>query len=199
MLIVTGFLGVGKTTFILRVIDRIASKGNKVAVIVNDFGEVNVDGKVMKKYGLDVQELSGGCICCTLGVSLIETIRTLAINFEPDIIVMEPSGIADPESLKEVVEREDSQLISNLEVVVIMDAGRYENFKAALKKPFAKLVASADIILLNKKDLVSEDDIARIASDLEKIGFSGKVLSISASEDMDTSEAIESILQILGP
>ncbi|HUV25388.1 MAG TPA: GTP-binding protein, partial [Methanomassiliicoccales archaeon] len=94
MLIVTGFLGVGKTTLILRVIDSIAETGAKVAVIVNDFGEVNVDGKVMEKYGLDVQELSGGCICCTLGVSLIETIRTLALNFKPDLIVMEPSGIA---------------------------------------------------------------------------------------------------------
>jgi G3E family GTPase len=103
MLIITGFLGVGKTTFILRIIDRIAGTGVRLAAIVNDFGEVNVDGKVMEKYGLDVQESSGGCICCTLRVSLIETIRTLALNFKPDLIVMEPSGIADPESLKAVV------------------------------------------------------------------------------------------------
>ena len=197
MLIVTGFLGVGKTTLILRVIDSIAETGAKVAVIVNDFGEVNVDGKVMEKYGLDVQELSGGCICCTLGVSLIETIRTLALNFKPDLIVMEPSGIADPESLKAVVRGEGVQLVSDLKVVVIMDAKRYENFKVALKKPFARLVDAADIILLNKKDLVQEEDIKRITNELKEMGFPGEILSISAAEDMNTSDALKSILEIL--
>lgn len=197
ILIVTGFLGAGKTTFILRTIGEVAETGAKVAVIVNDFGKVNVDGKVMEKYGLDVMELSGGCICCTLGASLIETVEKLAHNFKPDLIIIEPSGIADPESMKEVLEDYGGHLFSCLKIAVIVDAERFEVLRTAMKKPFANQVSAGDIILLNKIDTVEEGDIAGIESELRKMGFSGEILLISAADGTNTREAVGSLLSLL--
>lgn len=197
ILIITGFLGSGKTTFILRMIREVVETGAKVAVIVNDFGKVNVDGKVMEKYGLDVMELSGGCICCTLGVSLIETIETLAQNFKPDLIIIEPSGIADPKSMREVLEEYGGHLFNCLRIAVIVDAERFEILRIAMKKPFTKQVSAGDIILLNKIDVVEEDDIAGITNELREMGFSGDVISISAVEGINTSDAVESLLSLL--
>lgn len=197
LLIVTGFLGAGKTTFILRMIGEVAETGARVAMIVNDFGKVNVDGKVMERYGLDVVELSGGCICCTLGASLIETVETLAHNFKPDLIIIEPSGIADPESMKEVLEEYGGHLFNCLRIAVIVDAERFEVLRIAMKKPFANQLSAGDIILLNKIDAVEEGDIAGIMSELREMGFSGEIISISAADGTNTSDAVGSLLSLL--
>jgi G3E family GTPase len=102
MIIIAGFLGSGKTTLILNTIGKITElTGKKVAMIVNDFGNIGIDGKVMEKYGLKVQELPRGCICCTLGPSFLDTVRTIHDKFDPDLVVVEPSGIADPDPIHE--------------------------------------------------------------------------------------------------
>lgn len=193
--VVTGFLGVGKTTFVLRMVRELSEKGMRVAIVVNDFGKVNVDGKVMEKYGLDVKELSGGCICCTLGPSLIITLRNLGQNFKPDLIILEPSGIADPESIRNVLDGYHGPPISSFKVAVVVDAERYWAFKKMMEKPFRRQIASADVILLNKIDLVGEGDILRISEDLREMGFTGGVIPISASEDSNIPEAVRSVME----
>ena len=82
MLVVSGFLGSGKTTMILATIGKyIETTKKKVVIIVNDFGKIGIDGTVMKKYGLEVQDMPSGCICCTLGSDFLETVNTVATNF----------------------------------------------------------------------------------------------------------------------
>ncbi len=79
LIIVAGFLGSGKTTLLLETVGKLIERtGKKVVIIVNDFGTVGIDAKVMDKYGLKVTELASGCICCTLGPDLISTLETIS-------------------------------------------------------------------------------------------------------------------------
>lgn len=95
--IVTGFLGVGKTTAILNILEKLGT-AERVAVVINEWGTVSIDAPVVSSRfsGLAVREVSGGCICCTLGAALDSTLEEVLEHIAPDRIIIEPSGVAKP-------------------------------------------------------------------------------------------------------
>jgi G3E family GTPase len=101
--VVTGFLGAGKTTFIKKLIESGVFKKEKVIIIENEFGDISVDHKLLAHDEYDLIELSGGCICCSVKSSLIDTLIQLAQNEKPDRIIIEPSGVFVAEELKQVM------------------------------------------------------------------------------------------------
>ncbi|MHC1680824.1 MAG: GTP-binding protein [Methanomassiliicoccales archaeon] len=160
MIIIAGFLGSGKTTLILNTMGQITERtGKKVALIVNDFGNIGIDGKVMEKYGLKVQELPRGCICCTLGPNFLDTVRTIQDKFQPDLIVVEPSGIADPDSILATMEHFKGKPLGKISTVILLDAVRFPLLVQAMKIPMTKQLHSADLVLLTKTDEVDESRI----------------------------------------
>ncbi len=155
MIIIAGFLGSGKTTLILNTVGQITERtGKKVAMIVNDFGNIGIDGKVMEKYGLKVQELPRGCICCTLGPNFLDTVRTIHDKFEPDLVIVEPSGIADPDSILATMEHYQGRPLGKISTVILLDAVRFPLLVQAMKIPMTKQLHSADLVLLTKTDEV---------------------------------------------
>ena len=83
LLIVSGFLGTGKTTFIIKFVKSALQKGVKIAILVNEVGEIGIDDQLMRRLGLNVWEILGGCICCTLAVNLNETLDKLLQEYKP--------------------------------------------------------------------------------------------------------------------
>ncbi len=157
MIIIAGFLGSGKTTLILNTVGQITERtGKKVAMIVNDFGNIGIDGKVMEKYGLKVQELPRGCICCTLGPNFLDTVRTIHDKFDPDLVIVEPSGIADPDSILATMEHYQGRPLGKISTVILLDAVRFPLLVQAMKIPMTKQLHSADMVLLTKTDEVDE-------------------------------------------
>jgi len=157
MVIIAGFLGSGKTTLILNTVGQITERtGKKVAMIVNDFGNIGIDGKVMEKYGLKVQELPRGCICCTLGPNFLDTVRTIHDKFDPDLVIVEPSGIADPDSILATMEHYQGRPLGKISTVILLDAVRFPLLVQAMKIPMTKQLHSADMVLLTKTDEVDE-------------------------------------------
>lgn len=155
MIIIAGFLGSGKTTLILNTVGQITERtGKKVAMIVNDFGNIGIDGKVMEKYGLKVQELPRGCICCTLGPNFLDTVRTIHDKFEPDLVIVEPSGIADPDSILATMEHYQGRPLGKISTVILLDAVRFPLLVQAMRIPMTKQLHSADLVLLTKTDEV---------------------------------------------
>ncbi|MCG7844104.1 MAG: hypothetical protein MIO90_01580 [Methanomassiliicoccales archaeon] len=160
MVIIAGFLGSGKTTLITSSVSRISERtGNKIAIIVNDFGNIGIDGKVMEKFGLKVQELPRGCICCTLGPNFLETVRTIQDEFQPDMVLVEPSGIADPDKLLATMEYYTGPPLRSITVVVLLDAVRFPILIKAMVRPLHIQLKVADIVLISKAD---EVDAARL-------------------------------------
>ena len=192
VIIVAGFLGSGKTTLILSTIARIDEvTGQTTGIIVNDFGQVNIDGKIMEKYGLDVKEVQGGCICCSLGSFLLDTVQRLAVKMSPDFIVIEPSGIAHPQQIVDTLGQYHGPPIESIQSFVVMDASRFEKISTTMGVPFEKQVTSADVILLNKIDEVNGTDIDGIEAKLRDIGFNGKIIRISATERTNIDDVVD--------
>ena len=98
LIVITGFLGTGKTTFIVKLVTAVMQKGLKVAIVVNEIGQIGIDDQFMKRLGFSVWEVLGGCICCTLAGDLVRTLQELEGNYAPDVVIVEPSGAADPET-----------------------------------------------------------------------------------------------------
>ena len=155
MSVVGGFLGAGKTTLLNRVLG--GSHGVRYAVLVNDFGEIDVDGSLVAAHGGDTVTFANGCVCCTMGGDLVGAVdRLLDGNRRPDQLLVEASGVADPAAIAEVAALHPG-LARDL-VVVLADAetvrSRHEDER--LTDTLDRQLAAADLLVLNKCDRVLE-------------------------------------------
>ncbi|MGD9045501.1 MAG: GTP-binding protein [Desulfobacterales bacterium] len=165
VVLLTGFLGSGKTTLLKRML---AWENNlaETVVVVNEFGDVGIDGALLKDSGSDVVELTSGCICCTLQIDLKHTLMQIRERFRPRRILIEASGIADPETIAALMQAPDIQPHMALEkIVTVLDA---ECWKAreAFGTVFKNQLRFADLIFLNKIDLFDQDEIRRFLEEL---------------------------------
>lgn len=191
LLIVAGFLGSGKTTLILSTIKRLDEIGGyRTGIIVNDFGKVGIDGKIMEKYGLQVKDVQGGCICCSLGSFLLDTVQKLAVNMSPDLIVIEPSGIAHPQQIVNTLEKYHGPPLESIRSIVVIDSPRFEKISKSMGVPFELQVKSADAIVLNKIDEVNGTNLDGIEEKLKEMGFLGKIVRVSATEGMNIDDVV---------
>ena len=159
---IAGFLGSGKTTLLIEVAKLLVDKGKKVAIVVNDVGEINVDFKIIESYGLKAKEISGGCICCEIAGNFANTLSLLYTNFNPDIVIVEPSGVAIPWGLKRAAEYSEAEVpvtIEHAPVLTLVDATRIDTLMGTVRRLVVTQVREADVCLINKVDA----DDARIA------------------------------------
>jgi G3E family GTPase len=192
LLVVAGFLGSGKTTMIISTIGSLIERTKKkVVVIVNDFGKIGIDGKTMDKYGLKVQELSSGCICCTLGPDFIQTLKQVAENFKPDIVVVEPTGIADPESIINSLGYYHGPPVSKTRIFVIVDAVRFSVLIKALERPLKAQIKAADVIIINKIDEVDETTVGVIKKTLTDLHVTGTIITASATNGTNLDKIVD--------
>jgi G3E family GTPase len=192
MFIIAGFLGSGKTTLVLSVISRIIERtGSKVVIIVNDFGTVGIDGKVMAKYGFEVMELASGCICCTLGPDLLKTVRDVEENIKPDYIVIEPTGVADPQAIVECMKHYQGSALRSIRSAVVVDASRFEVIMKALGRPLTAQVKSTDLILINKMDTVDAAILQGIEGALRSINPDKPIIPISATLGTNVDKVVD--------
>ncbi|MGD0056461.1 MAG: GTP-binding protein [Methanomassiliicoccales archaeon] len=196
VLVIAGFLGSGKTTMILSTIGKLIGKSNKkVAIIVNDFGKIGIDGKVMDKYGLKVQELSSGCICCTLGPDFIQTLKQVAENFKPDIVIVEPTGIADPQSILNSLGYYTGPPVAKTKTVVIVDSVRFSVLVKALERPLKAQVKAADVVIINKIDEVDDLAVKDIERALRNLHVSGSIVAASATEGTNLDKVVDLLVK----
>jgi G3E family GTPase len=155
--VVCGLLGSGKTTFIQ---NFLRDKTEKAVVLVNDFGKAGIDGGIFSASGIESVELPSGCVCCTLKSDLITTIQEIISTFAPAHLIIEPSGIASPSGVLEVL---DLLRISPVMVIGIIDATEFIDLHEAgiYGSFFRDQVVNSDIILINKTDLADEETTER--------------------------------------
>ncbi|HNX47425.1 MAG TPA: GTP-binding protein [Methanomassiliicoccales archaeon] len=162
---VTGFLGSGKTTFLIEVAKELNSRGLKVATIVNDVGHINVDRKCMEVHGIDTMEISGGCICCEVQGTLTTTVTNIYMSFKPDVILVEPTGVAIPLGLKQAAAQTVKKMPKILEqspIVTFVDAMRIDKLMNNVRRLVETQIIEADAVLINKVDAVSEERLRSV-------------------------------------
>lgn len=163
-----GFLGAGKTTLLQSILES-GVGGERVAVIVNEFGAVGVDGEILAGRALDTIELASGCICCALKGEMVDAIAELAESVEPEHLIIEASGVAQPDDV--IAALREPSLAAKIEiapVITIVDAARFDRMISALGPFYASQVARADVVVVNKIDEATagqvEAAVSRIAS-----------------------------------
>jgi G3E family GTPase len=192
LIVIAGFLGSGKTSLLLAVARHLATASCRVAVIENEIGDVGIDGKYVADHGLLVQELFGGCVCCTLSVGLVDTLKNLHRSHRPDFVLLEPTGIAQPSDLATAVERFASW-VDGIRVVTLLDAERYDMLMEVMGPLLEGQIANADIVTINKIDAVDDAVVARIMADTRTINGSALVVPISVRDRVNLDIVMEGL------
>ena len=173
--VLTGFLGAGKTTLLNRILSE--NHGKRIAVIENEFGEVGVDHQLVIGAEEEIFETSNGCICCTVRGDLIRVLGQLLKRRERfDYVLIETTGMADPGPVAQTFFLDDElkdQFVVDA-IVTLVDARHFEQHLQDLPEP-AVQVGFADVVILNKTDLVGGADLARIEQKIRGINGSAKV------------------------
>ncbi|WP_298685326.1 GTP-binding protein, partial [uncultured Methanomethylovorans sp.] len=180
VIIIGGFLGSGKTTTLLSLGRHMLEKGHRVAIIVNEIGEVGVDGDTLSGSGLIAKELTSGCICCTLRISMEYTLQTLEEEYDPDVLIIEPTGIALPLQIKEHVALMGLPDLSFAPVVTIVDASRFDVELSQVPKFIMTQIEEAEILCVNKIDLVDRETLASVTGRLMDVNPDALIVEFSA-------------------
>ncbi|UGV41268.1 GTP-binding protein [Methanococcoides orientis] len=181
-LVVGGFLGSGKTTTIINTGKYLVDKGHKVAIIVNEIGEIGIDGDIINKFGFDTKEITNGCICCSLKMGLRSTVITLFNSYNPDVLIIEPTGIAFPNVIKREVELMDlGEGAEIAPLVTLIDGSRFKHLLKEMKHFSTRQIEDAEILAINKIDLMDNIQIPIIEESVQQLNKKAKVIRISAN------------------
>jgi cobalamin biosynthesis protein CobW len=169
VLLVSGFLGSGKTTLVRHLLADARCAGRRAAVVSNEFGELGIDGALLNRASDDYVELSGGCVCCRLSDELVETLQMLRERASPDLVIVETSGLALPFDVQLNFWREPiADWIESDVSVIVVNAEQLAEARD-LDGIFAQQVSSADLLLLNKIDLVNPRVLPELEAALREI------------------------------
>ena len=180
--VITGFLGAGKTTAILHLL---AAKpaDERWAVLVNEFGEVGIDGGMLggethEEQGLFVREVPGGCMCCAAGVPMQIALTSLLSQARPQRLLIEPTGLGHPKEVLGVLTADHYRRVLDLRATVaLVDARKIRDPRYREHPTFIQQLAVADLIAANKADCYGPEDLSQLRAFLDRTdGLAGKTL-----------------------
>jgi len=193
LLIVSGMLGSGKTSAILGIADILCDSGNKIAILENEIGSVGIDGEILERSGMKVKELRGGCVCCSMKAGMVDALRTLEAVVDPDITIVEPTGIADPKQVVDAVNGVSGLSISSIFTIIMVDAERFLKVRKMFERPLRNQLSAADVVLMNKVDTVTEEEADEIEGHLRDMSYRGTILRVQADKKINIGKAAELI------
>lgn len=183
VLVIGGFLGSGKTTTVLGLGKYLSERGYKVAIVVNEIGEVGVDGDVISRYGFNTKEITNGCICCSLKMDMRYTIINLHKNYNPDVLLIEPTGIAFPQMIKEEVMKLDLEDMTIAPLVTLIDGSRFKHLMKEIKHFSRRQIEDAEVLVINKTDLIEPIELPIIEASVKELNPKSTVFKLSAKKD----------------
>ncbi|MDQ8738081.1 GTP-binding protein [Paenibacillus sp. LHD-38] len=189
VIVLSGFLGSGKTTLLLRLLAAAEATGLQTGVIMNELGQLDVDGHILKEYsGTKVEKLLDGCVCCSKRSELASSIQTLCLS-RPDVIFIELTGVANPEEIADVLTEPEIRASVHLkQIVTVFDAENVLDYNSffesdrALIRTLRRQMETADILVLNKTDLASAAKRKKIGELLLKHNSTAVVIPATHSQ-----------------
>ena len=185
VIILSGFLGSGKTTVLVRMIERLRERegaGFRIAIVENEIGSASVDSSIIQEAGYSVTEMLSGCVCCTLIGQLIPALQKLEEELEPHLVILEATGVATPDTMANNLRKYGGYPVR---IVTLVDAARWQRIKLALSILLTAQIEPADIVCVNKVDLAEADVLDEIDADVRAINSDAPIVHMSASEPVD--------------
>lgn len=198
MILLGGFLGSGKTSFLIQLAKYLVGDDpdniSKVVIVENEIGEVGVDDKLLRNGGYQVEGMYSGCVCCSIAGELVTNIYDIMKNLEPEWIIMEATGVAYPASIKK-------NLVDNLKldcrICCIADAKRWMRLLGPMQHLIVEQLEEANVLLINKIDAVGKKMLAEIDKSVKTFNDTAQVFHISAAATIDES-VFKAVLEIEG-
>ncbi len=185
IILVGGFLGSGKTTFIRSLAGYLVKRElQRVVILENEVGEVGIDNQYLAMEGFQVRELTAGCICCTLSGELTLAVNEIGEQFKPDCLVVEATGIARPDKIRSTLATYGKGIAASI-TIVLVDAGRWQELTSVMPDLLFGQVGAADRVLVNKIDEIEKDDLPIILKSVRDTNSTAPVFLVNALEGLD--------------
>ena len=172
--IISGFLGAGKTTLIQKLIKEVYA-GKKVVLVENEFGEIGIDGGFLKDAGIVVNEINSGCICCTLQGDFRNALQEVVKKYDPDHIIIEPSGVGKLSDILAVVKDVEGLELNSYSTVV--DAKRCEIYHKNFKEFFDDQISTAACVILSRTQLVDEETLQKDIAIIRELNHDARIIT----------------------
>lgn len=172
--VVSGFLGAGKTTLIQKLIKDVFA-GKKVVLVENEFGEIGIDGGFLKEAGITINEINGGCVCCTLQGDFHDALEKVENTYHPDHIIIEPSGVGKLSDILSIVKSVEGLELNSYSAVV--DAKRCKIYHKNFKEFFDDQISTACCVILSRTQLVSEDKLNEDVSIIRELNPDVRIIT----------------------
>ena len=172
--IISGFLGAGKTTLIQKLIKEVYA-GKKVVLVENEFGEIGIDGGFLKDAGIVVNEINSGCICCTLQGDFRNALQEVVKKYDPDHIIIEPSGVGKLSDILAVVKDVEGLELNSYSTVV--DAKRCEIYHKNFKEFFDDQISTAACVILSRTQLVDEEILQKDIAIIRELNHDARIIT----------------------
>lgn len=190
--VVSGFLGAGKTTFIKRLVEGNKDKG-KTIIIENEFGEIGIDGGFLKNSGIEIREMNSGCICCSLAGDFEASLRELLSTYEPNRVIIEPSGVGKlSDVLKAVSDVEKDLPVESNSAVTVVDVKKCKMYMKNFGEFFNNQIQFANTIILSRTDLVDNTKIEEAVALIKNVNPDATI--VTTPLDKLSNEKIEELL-----
>ncbi len=178
ILIISGFLGAGKTTFI-----KALAKHTKkeIAILENEYGDIGIDGDILKKQTsggeVSIWEMTEGCICCSTKRDFASSVLTIANSIDPECLVIEPTGIGFLSKILANLQQIEYEKIRLLAPITIVDGHSYMRYAQEYSVLYQDQVASASVIFVSKMEQATSDEKGQIMAELKKINPKGQIMT----------------------
>ena len=181
--IISGFLGAGKTTFIRKLIEEVYA-GEKIVLIENEYGEIGIDAGFLKDAGVQITEMNSGCICCTLVGDFTEALQKVVAQFQPERIIIEPSGVGKLSDIVVAVEKVKAYVpdLAVTEKITVVDVKKAKLYLKNFGEFFKNQVESASTVVLSRTQLVSDEKLAEAVALIRQLNAEAPLVTTPWTE-----------------
>ena len=177
--IISGFLGAGKTTLIKRLLEGEVAR-EKLVIIENEFGEIGIDGNNLKSHGIEVKEITSGCICCTLVGDFGKAIEDVLLQYRPDRIVIEPSGVGKlSDIIKACAVPEFTEVLEINMLVAVVDVTKYDIYSANFGEFFEDQIKHAKTVVLSRTQRISHAGLQSVVDSIRLLNAKANIITTS--------------------
>lgn len=175
--VISGFLGAGKTTLIKKLLEE-SLRGEKIALIENEFGTVGIDGIIMKDYDIQIRELNAGCICCSIAGDFTQGLKEVLRPYKPDRVIIEPSGVSKlSDVLKGCLPFVDGEKVILNSCVTVLDVTKFKMYIKNFAQFYKDQITKARTIILSRTDAASKDKIDEIVFNIREINKEAVIIT----------------------